>query len=143
MAKIADDKLKVPFTLPARLGQTEAGWVRVEDLQKEMRDNDPQYNASVIGLGGRPDAHKDPMQAYRYIVSRRNLIIASHKQRPLIRLWDKNMNFIGRLTGERSAEWQELMHSAGAGKLVISRSNWLADFLIKDVRSDEDLHITI
>lgn len=119
------------------------GWVRIEDLQKEFRKNDPYYNASIIGLNGTPDAHKDPLQAYRYIVSRRNVIIGSHKQRPLIRLWDKNMNFIGRLTGERSADWQELMHSAGAGTIKILRSNWLADFLIKDVRADEDLHITI
>lgn len=119
------------------------GWVRVEDLQKEFRDNDPYYNATVIGLNGTPDAHKDPLQAYRYIVSRRNVIIGANKQRPLIRLWDKDMNFIGRLTGERDVNWQELMHSAGAASVTISRSNWLADFLIKDVRADEDLHITI
>lgn len=119
------------------------GWVKIEDLQKEFRENDPQYNASIIGLNGTPDAHKDPMQAYRYIVARRNVIIGSHKQRPLIRLWDKDMNFIGRLTGERAVDWQELMHSAGAASVKILRSNWLADFLIKDVRADEDLHITI
>jgi hypothetical protein len=119
------------------------GWVRVEDLQKEFRENDPQYNASIIGLNGTPDAHKDPMQAYRYIVSRRNVIIGANKQRPLIRLWDKNMNYIGRITGERDVNWQELMYSAGAAKILIQRSNWLGDFLIKDVRADEDLHITI
>lgn len=119
------------------------GWVRVEDLQKEFRKNDPYYNATIVGLNGAPDAHKDPMQAYRYIVSRRNVIIGSHKQRPLIRLWDKNMNFVGRITGERDVNWQELMHSAGAASIKILRSNWLGDFLIKDVRADEDLHITI
>ena len=119
------------------------GWVKVEDLQKEFRQNDPYYNATIVGLNGTPDAHKDPIQAYRYIVARRNVIISSHKQRPLIRLWDKNMNYIGRITGEREAEWQELMHSAGAASVKILRSNWLADFLIKDVRADEDLHITI
>lgn len=119
------------------------GWVRVEDLQKEFRKNDPQYNASIIGLNGAPDARVDPIQAYRYIVSRRNVIIGSFKQRPLIRLWDKNMNLIGRITGERDVSWQELMYSAGAGSITIQRSNWLGDFLLKDVRADEDLHITI
>ena len=116
------------------------GWVRVEDLQKELRENDPAWNARVIGLNGVPT---DPMQQYRYIVARRNTIIGSHKQRPLIRLWDKDMNYIGRITGERNVEWQELMYSAGAGRVVIQRNNWLGDFLIKDVRADEDLHITI
>lgn len=119
------------------------GWVRVEDLQKEFRKNDPYYNASVIGLNGVPDAHKDPLQAYRYIIARRNVIISSHKQRPLLRLWDKNMNYIGRITGERAVDWQELMHSAGAGSIKIQRNNWLSDFLIKDVRAEEDLHVTI
>ena len=116
------------------------GWTRVEDLIKEFRKNDPAYNASIVGLGGVPT---DPMQQYRYIVSRRNTIIQSFKQRPLIRLWDKNMNYIGRITGERQLDWQELMYSAGAGRVKILRSNWLSDFLIKDVRAEEDLHITI
>lgn len=119
------------------------GWVRIEDLQKEFKKNDPQYNASIIGLNGAPDARQDPIQAYRYIVSRRNVIIGSFKQRPLIRLWDKDMNLIGRITGERDVSWQELMYSAGAGSITIQRSNWLGDFLLKDVRADEDLHITI
>lgn len=118
------------------------GWVNVEDLQKELYENDPYYSAQIVGLNGAPEV-KDPMQAYRYIVARRNVIVGAHKQRPLIRLWDKNMNFIGRLTGERDVKWQELMHSAGAASIKILRSNWLGDFLIKDVRADEDLHITI
>jgi len=116
------------------------GWVKVEDLQKQLRENDPAYQAAIVGLNGVPT---DPMQRYRYIVSRRNVIIASNKQRPLIRLWDKDMNFIARITGERQLDWQELMHSAGSARVVIQRQNWLSDFLIKDVRSDEDLHITI
>lgn len=119
------------------------GWVRVEDLQKELRKDNPYYNATVVGLTGVPDAKTDPLQAYRYIVARRNIIISSNKQRPLIRLWDKDMNYLGRLTGERQAEWQELLHTAGSAKVTISRNNWLADFLIKDVRAEEDLHVTI
>lgn len=118
------------------------GWVSKEALKQQQLD-DPFYQASIVGLTGTPDAHKDPMQAYRYIVSRRNVIIGSHKQRPLIRLWDKNMNYIGRITGERAVDWQELMHSPGAGSVKILRSNWLAKFLIEDVRAEEDLHVTI
>lgn len=119
------------------------GWVRLEDMDKARAENDKYYQASISGLTGVPDAHKDPLSSYRYIISRRNVIIGSHKQRPLIRLWDKNMNLIGRITGERSVSWQELMHSAGAASITISKSNWLSEFLIKDVRADEDLHITI
>ena len=118
------------------------GWVNKEAYKKQQL-NDPFYKAAIVGLNGTPDAHADPMQAYRYIVARRNVIIGSHKQRPLIRLWDKDMQLIGRITGERAVDWQELMYSAGAGSVKILRSNWLADFLIKDVRADEDLHITI
>lgn len=121
----------------------EGGWVKVEDLQKQLRKEDPYYNASIVGLNGAPDPHVDPLQSYRYIVSRRNTIIGSHKQRPLIRLWDKSMNYIGRITGEKVVDWEKMMYTAGGAKLVIQRSNWLSDFLIKDVRAEEDLHITI
>lgn len=119
------------------------GWVKLEDLQKEARESDPYYAASIPGFGGVPDPKKNPLAAYRYTVRRRQTLINSHKQRPLIRLWDKDMNYIGRITGERSAEWEEMMYSAGAAKFVISKSNWLSDFLLKDVRAEEDLHITV
>lgn len=139
---------ELPFQLPSKVGPDEVpvtpdGWVRVDELTKERNEKSPFYNASVVGVNGTPDAHRDPMQAYRYIVARRNVIVGSHKQRPLIRLWDKDMNYLGRITGERDVDWQELMYSAGAARVKILRSNWLAKFLIEDVRAEEDLHVTI
>jgi hypothetical protein len=119
------------------------GWVSLEDLQKERLKADPKFQAAFVGLNGVPSPQRNPLQAYRYIVERRNTIIRANKQRPLIRLWDASMNYIGRITGEISADWEELLYSAGAAQVTIARSNWLADFLMKDVRAEDDLHITI
>lgn len=119
------------------------GWVRVEDLIKEFRTDDPAYNAAIVGLDGVPDPKKRPMEAYRYTVKRRQTIVNSWKQRSMIRVWDGSMNYIGRITAERNVDWQELMYSAGSGRVVVARDNWLIDFLIKDIRAEEDLHITI
>jgi hypothetical protein len=119
------------------------GWEKIDELIREQRQRDYSYQASVIGLNGVPDIRKDPMQAYRYCLKRRETLIKSHKQRPLIRLWDKNMKYIGRVTAEKNVDWEELMYASGASKILMQRNNWLGDFLVKDVRAEEDLHITI
>lgn len=119
------------------------GWVNKASIFDQEIASTPAYRKAITGIDGKPDVKADPMDAYRYIVRRRNVIIRSFKQRPLIRVWDKNMRYIGRITAEKSVEWEDMMYSAGTARLVILRNNWLMDFLIQDVRADEDLHITI
>ena len=97
---------------------------------------------AIVGLGGVPDL-TDPMSTYRYLEKRRTNIIESVKQRPLIRMWDKNMVYVGQVAQERSVMVEEVMADTGAGNIVIRRDNWLSDFLLFDRRAEEDVHITM
>ena len=83
------------------------------------------------------------MATFRYMEKRRETIIESVKQRPLVRLWDKDMRPIGQIAQERSVMVEEVMADSGAGNCVIRRDNWLSDFILHDRRMEEDLHITV
>lgn len=96
----------------------------------------------IVGREGVPDL-TDPMATYRYLEKRRNTIIESVRQRPLLRLWDKNWNYIGQIAQERSVMCEEVMADSGAGSVVIRRDNWLSDFILYDRRVEEDLHFTL
>src|SRR5882672_3723822 len=85
-----------------------------------------------IGAGGPPDPARDPYQAYRYLDARRQTIIESYHQRPLLRVWDEDHNFIGRLTGEKSMSAEELYADTGSAGVVIRKNAWLSDFLLHD-----------
>ncbi|QXN76703.1 hypothetical protein [Mycobacterium phage Maco7] len=121
------------------------GWVTHADLTFERLKGNSLFAAMEAAKeeSGPPDPRNNPLRALRYARTRRNVIVKSYKQRPLIRVWDKNHDYIGRITAEKSVDWQELMYSPGSAKILLRRNNWLSDFLIKDVRADEDLHITI
>lgn len=63
--------------------------------------------------------------------------------RPLIRLWDNAMNYIGTVASEKAVDAEEMIHDTGNADITILASDWLMNFLKTDVRADEDLHITI
>lgn len=96
----------------------------------------------IVGEAGVPDL-TDPMTSYRYLEKRRQNLIESVKQRPLIRLWDKDMHYVGQIAAERSVMCEEVMAEAGAGNIVIRRDNWLSNFILYDRRVEEDLHVTL
>lgn len=96
----------------------------------------------IVGREGVPDL-THPMAMYRYIEKRRSTTIESVRQRPLVRLWDKNHDYVGQIAGESKAMFEEAMVDSGAGNLVIRRDNWLSNFILHDRRVEEDLHITI
>lgn len=96
----------------------------------------------IVGREGVPDL-TDPMAVYRYLEKRREVIVDSVLQRPLIRLWDKNMRFVGQIAQERSVMVEEVMADSGAGTCVIRRDNWLSNFILHDRRVEEDLHFTL
>ncbi|MUL44462.1 hypothetical protein FZI85_17205 [Mycobacterium sp. CBMA293] len=83
------------------------------------------------------------MIIYRYLEKRRQVEIESVRQRPLLRLWDKNMHYIGQIAQERSVMVEEVMADSGAGSIVLRRDNWLSDFILNDRRMEEDLHVTM
>jgi hypothetical protein len=96
----------------------------------------------IVGAEGVPDL-TDPLIAYRYLEKRRSTIVESVRQRPLLRLWDKNMRQIGEIAQEKSVMLEEVMADSGGGSIVIRRDNWLSDFILNDRRVEEDLHITM
>lgn len=96
----------------------------------------------VVGAEGVPDL-TDPMAMYRYLEKRRSVDIESVRQRPLIRLWDKNWKYIGQIAKERSVMVEEAMADSGAGNIVIRRDNWLSDLILHDRLPEEDLHVTL
>ena len=98
----------------------------------------------VVGADGRaPNPVTAPISAYRYLDGKREIIEQEARTRPLIRIWDHRMSYIGTVAGEKSVSVEELLHDTGTGEVVIRADDWLIDFLRRDVRKDNDLHITV
>ncbi|ARQ95461.1 minor tail protein [Mycobacterium phage Shandong1] len=96
-----------------------------------------------VGEHGVPDPLRNPIEAYRYLDLKRDLIDAEARERPLIRLWDNRMQYIGTVAAEKSVNAEELLHETGQGDIVLRGDDWLVQFMRTDVRREEDLHITI
>lgn len=97
----------------------------------------------VIGAGGPPNPVTAPISAYRYLDAKRELINAEARTRPLIRLWDNSHRYIGTVAAELSVDVEEMLHDTGQGDIALRGDDWLIDFMRRDVRKDQDLHITI
>lgn len=97
----------------------------------------------VVGAGGSPDPRTAPVSAYRYLDTKRQVIDEESRSRPLIRLWDNRMQYLGTVASEMSVNVEELLHDTGQGDIVLRADDWIMDLLRSDVRRDEDLHVTI
>jgi hypothetical protein len=64
---------------------------------------------------------------------------------PLIRLWDKDMQLIARITIPETWECEEIAHDNGMARIeIVGKDNdWLREILMFKTRPAEDLHITI
>jgi hypothetical protein len=64
---------------------------------------------------------------------------------PLIRLWDKDMKLIARITIPETWECEEIAHDNGMARIeIVGKDNdWLREILMFQTRPAEDLHITI
>lgn len=96
-----------------------------------------------IAEGGVPDPVRNPISAYMWADAKRNAKDAESRARPLIRLWDKDLKFIGRIGGEKSLDIETRLHDTGTGSIVLRGSDWINRFLRTDVRSNDDLNITV
>ncbi|AXH67020.1 minor tail protein [Mycobacterium phage Thyatira] len=94
-------------------------------------------------IDGPPDPVKSPLAAYSYLDARRQVIDEEARAKPLIRLWDNQMRYIGTVAAEKSVDAEEMLHDTGQGDIVLRGDDWLVDFMRTDVRKDEDLHVTI
>lgn len=95
------------------------------------------------GANGCPDGRLNPVGAFNYIHNKRDIIEQSAQQRPLFRLADKNLDLVGELTGEMTAEFEELMVDSGTARYVVRYDNWLVDYIVNLTRVEEDLHLII
>jgi hypothetical protein len=96
----------------------------------------------VIGALSVPLAD-DPMSAYRYLNARRTTLQDAYKQRPLIRLQDKNLNQLATIGQEMSCVTEEIAADSGQATVVIRGGDYLADFVRNAVRIEEDLHLSV
>lgn len=96
-----------------------------------------------IGAKGVPNPVTAPSSTYQYIDAKRNNLIQSAHQRPLIRLWDENHDFVGQVRQEVKVDWEELMSDTGGANVHIRKDNWLSNFIMYDRRAEQDMHITI
>lgn len=85
----------------------------------------------------------DAITKFRLLDARRQLVLDANRQRPLLRLLDKKMQFLGTVTEERSGSWERLMDDSGVGTISLRWSDWLAKLVKDDVRVQEDLHLAI
>jgi hypothetical protein len=103
----------------------------------------PEMPDKVIAADGVPDPKASALESYRYLEARRQTINDSMRQRPLLRLWDKDMKYIGQIAQEKSVQVEEVMSDSGGASVVVRRDNWLSDTILYDRRSVEDLHLTL
>lgn len=103
----------------------------------------PRLADVVPVIDSAPDPRAAPISAYRYLDVKRQIIDQESRSRPLIRLWDNRMQYLGTVAGEISVNVEELLHDTGQGDIVLRADDWIMDLLRSDVRRDEDLHITI
>lgn len=96
-----------------------------------------------VGVSGVPDPVNAPISAYLYLDAKRDVIDAEARTRPLIRLWDNQMRYMGTVASEVSVSAEELLHDTGLAEIDLRDDDWIVDLMRRDVRKDEDLHITI
>ncbi|MFA4084350.1 hypothetical protein ONA92_21870 [Mycobacteroides salmoniphilum] len=83
------------------------------------------------------------MSQFRYVKGRRDVIEASARQRPMLRLFDKNMKPIAQIAGERTASVEEMWSDSGQANVVLRYENWLTDFILHQTKIHEDLHLVV
>lgn len=96
-----------------------------------------------IGSDGAPDIDTDPMVKYQYLANKRQTILDSGNQKPLVRIADKNLNIMATIGEEMSCVVEELMSDSGKAKCVIRFDNWLTDWIINQNSVYEDLHLLV
>lgn len=98
---------------------------------------------AMIGQLAEPDPATDPMSAYRYLRTKRDVMEMSARQPAMMRLYDGSMNYVGHLTGELSGQCEELASDSGKATTAIRYNNHLGDYIMNQTKIHEDLHLVI
>lgn len=119
----AEDLLNVPLEFTRHMAQ-------------QMQDY-------IIGAMSKPLPATDPIAAYRYNEARARTLKDGFKQRPLLRMQDKNLRQLATIGGEMSCRFEEIATDTGEAGVVIRGGSDLGDFVRNAVRIEEDLHLSI
>ena len=95
------------------------------------------------GVSGVPDLLTEPMQAATYLNGVRNNVISGASLRPLIRVFDKNLENFWELDGELSCSVEELVDDTGKCTVSIAYQNWMKKLLVEDIMLVEDVNLVI
>jgi hypothetical protein len=101
------------------------------------------FHDQLIGAFANPLPTSEPLSRYRYLDSRRRVLTDSARQRPLIRMQDKNLAQLATIGQEFSCTFEEIAADSGEATVVIRGGDYLGDFVRNAVRIDEDLHLSI
>lgn len=101
------------------------------------------FQDNIIGALSKPLPSTDPLAAYRYNEARARTLQNGFRQRPLLRMQDKNLQQFASIGGERSVRFEEIATDTGEAGVVLRGGDYLADFVRNAVRLEEDLHLSI
>lgn len=95
------------------------------------------------GVPDVPDLIEAPAQCATYLEGVRFTTIMSSRQRPLIRLADRNLDVMMELDGEIDCSVEELTDDTGKCTVKIAFDNWLTDYMVNQTMIVSDLHLLI
>lgn len=107
------------------------------------RNRAREWEAQVIAAFSKPLPAQDPISSYRYLRARGDVLKDAFRQRPLVRMQDKNLQQLAVIGNEISCVAEEVAADTGEATVVIRGGDYLGDFVRNAVRIEEDLHLSI
>ncbi len=95
------------------------------------------------GTSGVPDPVAEPAQTATYLNGLREIVTKGNNLRPLIRIWDGNLDINAQLTGELNCSFEEIADETGSFEVEILFDNWLMDWITNQTMVVQDLNITV
>lgn len=97
----------------------------------------------LAGSSGVPDPVTQPAQTATYLTGLGNLVNGFNHVRPLIRLFDANLENNLQITGELNCSVEELADDTGACQVEILYDNWIVDWIKNQTMVTADLNLVI
>lgn len=95
------------------------------------------------GENGVPDLLKSPAACATYFGGLREMTIANAELRPMVRVFDSNLDDYWELDGELSASIEDLMEDTGKVTIDVPYQPWIFDLLINNTQLIEDINLAI
>lgn len=85
----------------------------------------------------------EPTEIRNYLLQRAKKDAAERRQRPVVRIWDKNWENPVRIEGEIEASFETRMFDTGEGNIKLMGNHKLRKWLIEELDETEDVHVTV